>query len=280
MKRVFVVLIVTCLLMTLFGKQQLIAQNVNDNIYIKENIPGKKPVPFPPLREADIMWSKKIWQIIDCREKMNHHLYFPIVDVDDRKSLISLLIYGINNEGLTVYTDDYFKQIMTRDEVYDKFDALPDTQQVTDPETGEMTQKIIEGEIKYEQVTKYEMKEQWYFDKQHSVMKVRILGICPIRTFVNTETGQTEKLRTFWVYFDEARPLFAKQEIFNRNNDAQRISFDDVFWQRRFTSYIVRESNVYDNREIVQYMQGVNNLMEAEKIKQQLFETEHDLWEF
>jgi len=280
MKRVFVVLIVTCLLIVLFGKQQLIAQNVNDNIYIKENVPGKKPVPFPALREADMMWTKKIWQIIDCREKMNHHLYFPIVDIDDRKSLISLLIYGINNEGLTVYTDDEFKQIMTRDEVYDKFDALPDTQQVTDPETGEMTQKIIEGEIKYEQVTKYEIKEQWYFDKQHSVMKVRILGICPIRTYVDDQTGQTEKLRTFWVYFDEARPLFAKQEIFNRNNDAQRISFDDVFWQRRFTSFIVRESNVYDNREIVEYMQGVNNLMEAEKIKQQLFEIEHDLWEF
>lgn len=280
MKRVFVVLIVTCLLIVLFGKQQLIAQNVNDNIYIKENVPGKKPVPFPALREADMMWTKKIWQIIDCREKMNHHLYFPIVDIDDRKSLISLLIYGINNEGLTVYTDDDFKQIMTRDEVYDKFDALPDTQQVTDPETGEMTQKIIEGEIKYEQVTKYEIKEQWYFDKQHSVMKVRILGICPIRTYVDDQTGQTEKLRTFWVYFDEARPLFAKQEIFNRNNDAQRISFDDVFWQRRFTSFIVRESNVYDNREIVEYMQGVNNLMEAEKIKQQLFEIEHDLWEF
>jgi gliding motility associated protien GldN len=280
MKRVFVVLIVTCLLIALFGKQQLLAQNVNDNIYIKENVPGKKPVPFPALREADMMWTKKIWQIIDCREKMNHHLYFPIVDIDDRKSLISLLIYGINNEGLTVYTDDDFKQIMTRDEVYDKFDALPDTQQVTDPETGEMTQKVIEGEIKYEQVTKYEIKEQWYFDKQHSVMKVRILGICPIRTYVDDQTGQTEKLRTFWVYFDEARPLFAKQEIFNRNNDAQRISFDDVFWQRRFTSFIVRESNVYDNREIVEYMQGVNNLMEAERIKQQLFEIEHDLWEF
>ncbi|OFX88140.1 MAG: hypothetical protein A2W99_10665 [Bacteroidetes bacterium GWF2_33_16] len=280
MKRFFVVLIVTSLLLTLFSEQQSYAQNVNDNIYLKENVPGKKPVPFPVLREADIMWSKKIWQIIDCREKMNHHLYFPIIDVDDRKSLISLLIYGINNEGLTVYRDDEFRQLLTRDEVYDLFDALPDTQQVADPETGDLVTRIIEGEIKFEQVTKYEIKEQWYFDKQHSMMRVRILGICPIRTYMDPETGQTEKLRTFWVYFDEARPLFAKQEIFNRNNDAQRISFDDVFWQRRFNSYIVRESNVYNNREIVEYMQGVNNIMEAEKIKQQLFEIEHDLWEF
>jgi gliding motility associated protien GldN len=280
MKRFFVVMIVTSLLVAFFGRQQSFAQNVNDNVYVKENIPGKKPVPFPILREADIMWSQKIWQVIDCREKMNHQLYYPLVDVDNRKSLISLLIYGINNEGLTVYVDDEFKQLMTRDEVYQKFDALPDTQYVPDPNTGELVQKIIEGEIKFEQVTKYELKEQWYFDKQHSMMRVRILGICPIRTWVDAETGQSRKSRTFWVYFDEARPLFAKQEIFNRNNDAQRISFDDIFWQRRFTSYIVRESNVYDNREILSYMQGVNNLMEAERIKQRLFEIEHDLWEF
>ncbi|OFX47037.1 MAG: hypothetical protein A2X13_05515 [Bacteroidetes bacterium GWC2_33_15] len=267
-------------MITLFNNKQTFAQNVNDNIYVKENIPGKRPVPFPVLREADIMWSTKIWQVIECREKMNHHFYYPITDMDDRKSLISLLIYGINNEGLTVYRDDEFKQLMTRDEVYEKFDALPDTQQVTDPETGELVTRIIEGEIKFDQVTKYELKEQWYFDKQHSVMRVRILGICPIRVWIDPETGQSRKARTFWVYFDEARPLFAKQEIFNRNNDAQRISFDDVFWQRRFTSYIVKESNVYNNREIVQYMQGVNNLMEAEAIKQKLFEIEHDLWEF
>jgi len=273
-------MIVTSLLVTFFGKQQSFSQNVNDNVYVKENIPGKKPVPFPIMREADIMWSQKVWQEIDCREKMNHHLYYPWVDVDDRKSLISLLIYAINNEGLTVYADDEFKQLMTRDEVYQKFDALPDTQYVPDPNTGELVQKIIEGEIKVEQVTKYQLKEQWYFDKQHSMMRVRILGICPVRTWIDAETAQARKAKTFWVYFDEARPLFAKQEVFNRNNDAQRISFDDIFWQRRFTSYIIKESNVYDNREISSYMQGVNNLMEAERIKQRLFEIEHDLWEF
>ena len=100
MKKFFVVLLLLGIVGTFFNKQQTIAQNVNDGVYLKENIPGKRPVPYPPLREADILWTKKIWQIIDCREKMNHPFYYPIVDMDDRKSLISLLIYGINNEGL------------------------------------------------------------------------------------------------------------------------------------------------------------------------------------
>lgn len=280
MKRFFVVFLVLGIFGAIFNEQQSYAQNVNDGVYIKENIPGKRPVPYANLREADMLWTKKIWQIIDCREKMNHPFYYPIVDMDDRRSLISLLIYGINNEGLTAFKDHEFKELATRDEVYQMFDALPDTQFVPNPNTGELVQTVIEGEIKYNEVYQYELKEQWYFDKQHSTMKVRVLAICPIRRFMDIETGQIRKQRTFWIYFSEVRPLLAGQEVFNRHNDAQRISFDDMFFQRRFSSYIVRETNVYDNREVVTYMQGLNTLLEAEKIKQELFEMEHDLWEF
>ncbi|MGC9373993.1 MAG: gliding motility protein GldN [Bacteroidales bacterium] len=283
MKRFFVVFLVVGLITTIFNEQQIFAQEetVNDGVYIKENIPGKRPVPYRQLREADIMWSKKIWQVIDCREKMNHPLYFPLEgEVDDRRSLMNLFMYGIRNEGLIVYKDDEFKEIMTLDEVLEKLDALPKTQRITNPETGELEERVIPGSINYDEISQYEIKEQWYFDKQHSTMRVRILGICPIRRYVDVETEQARKERTFWVYFPSARHLLANQEVFNRHNDAQRISFDDLFFQRRFNSYIIAESNVYDNRPISAYMQGVNNLLEAEKIKQDLFEIEHDLWEY
>ncbi|HSH50547.1 MAG TPA: gliding motility protein GldN [Bacteroidales bacterium] len=283
MKRFFVVFLVVGLITTIFNEQQIYAQDetVNDGVYVKENIPGKLPVPYRQLREADIMWSKKIWQVIDCREKMNHPLYFPLEgEVDDRRSLMNLFMYGIRNEGLIVYKDDQFQEIMTLDEVLEKLDALPKTQQVSNPETGELEEKVIAGSINYDEMSQYEIKEQWYFDKQHSTMRVRILGICPIRRYVDVETEQARKERTFWVYFPSARHLMANQEVFNRHNDAQRISFDDLFFQRRFNSYIIAESNVYDNRPISTYMQGVNNLLEAEKIKQELFEIEHDLWEY
>ncbi|MEA3316515.1 MAG: gliding motility protein GldN [Bacteroidota bacterium] len=275
MKKLIVVLIVGFTLVAM-SKQDVNAQNVRDNIYTKENVPGKRPVPYRALREADIMWSKKIWQEIDCREKMNHTIYFPIEDMDDRKSLISLLVYGINNEGLTAFKDDEFKDILTRDEVLGKFDALPKKQ--VDPMTGDSI--TIDGEIRNDEVKSYLLKEQWYFDKQHSTMRIRILGICPIRKYMDPETEQFRKTKTFWIYFDEVRPLLSTQEVFNRNNDAQRISFDDLFFQRRFSSYIVQETNVYDNRPINNYMQGKNTIYEAEKVRQELFEFEHDLWEY
>jgi hypothetical protein len=64
------------------------------------------------------------------------------------------------------------------------------------------------------------------------------------------------------------------------NNDAQRISFDDLFMQRRFEGSIVGESNVYNDRRIIQYEIGKAALFEAERIKNELFDFEHDLWEY
>jgi hypothetical protein len=38
----------------------------------------------------------------------------------------------------------------------------------------------------------------------------------------------------------------------SRQNDSQRMSFDDSFWKRMFHSCIVKESNIYD-RDINTY---------------------------
>lgn len=282
MKKLLFLVVLTGLSLLIYSEGKAQTETVNPNVYVKENIPAKKPIPYRNLREADIMWSKKIWQIIDCREKMNHIFYYPIFEdeLDDRRSLISLLIYGIDNEGLTVYSDEEFREILTRDDVYRLFDALPDTQQIVDPNSGELITQVIDNDIKYDEVKSYEIYEQWFFDRRHSTMRVRILGICPIRSYTDQETQQFRRQKTFYVYFPEVRELLAKQEVFNRNNDANRVSFDDIFMQRRFNSYITQESNVYENRPITVYMSGIHNLMEAERIKQELFEFEHDLWEY
>jgi len=95
------------------------------------------------------------------------------------------------------------------------------------------------------------------------------------------ETGEITKKQTFWVYFPEARTILANTDFFNSFNDAQRISFDDLFFKRQFDSYIIRESNVFDNRLISDYtFGGVQTMQESEKIKTDLFNMEHDLWEY
>lgn len=150
---------------------------------------------------------------------------------------------------------------------------------------GTYVDTTITNERRVDEVKQVLVKEKWFFDKNHSVMSVRIVGLCPIRVYNQLDdqgmpTDAILRRQTFWVYFPELRPLFARHEMFNENNDAQRISFDDYFTQRRFNSYIFAESNVYSNRVISSYTMGLDALLEADRIKQYLFETEHDLWEY
>lgn len=264
-------------------------QDFLPEVYTREHIRNKRPVPYAYVREADVVWAKDIYRIVDLRQKQNLELYYPIKPIGDRMSLVTLLLYGIDNEGIRAFntTDvrNEFVVQMTKDDIDEAFGAGIDTIRVPDVNTGLMQETVIHNERKVDEVKQIMLKEKWFFDKNHSVMKVQIVGICPIRLYAqlddqNMPTDIILKQKTFWVYFPEVRSILANHEIFNRNNDAQRISFDDYFWQRRFSSYIVAESNVYDNRTVTSYALGMDAQLESEKIKNWIFEMEHDLWEY
>jgi hypothetical protein len=63
------------------------------------------------------------------------------------------------------------------------------------------------------------------------------------------------------------------------NYDNRLLSWEDVFEGRLFTSFITKESNVHD-RFIGSYATGIDNLLESDRIKQEMFEFEHDLWTY
>ena len=131
-------------------------------------------------------------------------------------------------------------------------------------------------------VKKWRLKEEWFFDKQRSVMDVRIVAIAPLKEDRDEVNGQI--LGTFsplfWVYFPEAREILINAEVFNLvKNDAERRTYDDIFWLFMFGSTITKEANVMD-RKINEYMVGLDALLEAERIKTEIFNMEHDLWEY
>jgi gliding motility associated protien GldN len=202
---------------------------------------------------------------------------------------VQLILWGIDNEGIRAFSSvdrrNEFTIPLDRNQIDETMDAGEQIIKKEDINTGQYRDTTIMNERKTDEVKQILVKEKWFFDKNHSVMNVRIVGICPIRVYNKLDdqgmpTDAILKEKTFWVYFPEIRPLLARHEIFNSSNDAQRISFDDYFMQRRFHSYIFAESNVYENRAINQYALGMDALLEAEKIKTWLFEMEHDLWEY
>lgn len=261
------------------------AQTVLDGAYIKEHTKTQRVVPYPFIREADVMWYRRVWREIDLREKINLPLYYPTEPIHDRKSLFDIIRQGILDDGsITAYDvgptgqDDEFTKPLLPTEVKALL-SKTDTTQTEDILTGEMKQVISTNDVKSESIKKYVLKEDWIFDKQRSVMDIRIIGLCP-KQEVRGDQGEVRGYKPlFWLYFPELRYVLVNWDVFNRENDAERRSFDHVFWTRQFNSTITKVSNVYD-RNIVQYQSGIDALLESERIKADLFDFEHDLWNF
>lgn len=266
-------------------------------VYDKEHIPKKDPIPYPFVREADVMWEKVIWRMINLREKMNHPYYFPTKPIGDRKSLTSLLLEALEHPvpGHPVFAykpllNYEFEQPINIEDIYKTLDVDSIYEPVTDSLTGVTLMKLTAVDIRLNDVTRLLVKEKWFFDRKYSSLQVRIIGICPMRVFPMTITDQTTGISVptgdinqqplFWVYYPEVRFYLARQETFNANNDAQPISFDDMFNQRLFSSYIYKESNVFNDRPINSYAKGMDAMFESDRIKQSIFEYEHDLWEY
>jgi gliding motility associated protien GldN len=110
-------------------------------------------------------------------------------------------------------------------------------------------------------------------------MQVRILGIAPLIDVKDDNGNFRYEKPMFWVYYPEARESLARERVFNFGNDTSPMTWEDLFEMRFFSSYIYKESNVFDRR-LQEYLSGVDLLLEADKIKQEIFNFEHDLWSY
>jgi len=262
----------------------MFAQNkVLDKPWIKENTPTRRVIPYTHVREADVMWHRRIWRVIDLREKINHPLYYPIVPIQDRKSLFDVLKEGILEGTITAYSDadDEFTIQLTKAEAKNKMGSWKENKQYDDfgEEIIGASDSIYE-DFSSQDIVEYRLKEDWFFDRERSIMDVRIIGIAPARNNIDMSTGESKgKELMFWVYFPEARYVLANYDVFNRQNEAEKRTYEDIFWKRIFNSFIYKRSNVYD-RNNKEYLKGLDLILESDNIKEDMFNMEHDMWHF
>src|ERR1035437_3495213 len=265
----------------------VLGPSVNNGVYIPEHLPNRKPILYVPLREADVMWEHRIWRVIDLREKINHPLYYPEDEESTKRpSLFSVIKKGIMNHELSVYdpnpavynADEEFKIEYPVSEAQKSF-FREVTFMKQDTATGEMVSVTVPDTIKPADIRQYYIKEDWFFDKQRSIMDVRILGLAPVIETID-DKGQFKAYKVlFWLYYPGCRNLFSKYQCFNPYNDAEWRTFDEIFHKRQFSSYIREETNVY-NRPINVYAQGIDALLASEEIKDNIFKFEHDMWNY
>ena len=279
--------IIICLTAFLFTSVDALAQvnnnKVLDGAFIKETAPTRRVIPYTHVREADVMYYKRVWREIDVREKMNHPLYYPTTPINEigyvRMSLYDIITTGVDEGTLIPYDEADCEVALTKTEAFDKLSREVVTYE-ENLETGELTEVVVQDPIGGVDIAKYWIKEDWFFDRERSVMEVRIIGILPIINDI-ADDGTVRGLKgLFWIYFPEARYVFANHEVSNGNNDGARITFEDYFRKRIFSSYIRQETNVYNNRTLDSYTKNVDRLLEARRIEQEIINIEHDMWQF
>lgn len=269
---------------TFIGLSLLCVIAVSQNSFAQKNSvlggSNKVIIPYPHLHEADVMYSKQIWRVIDLREKMNLDFYFPTENIAESKSLMQLIWHAITvEESITAYEDENdgeLKTVIPVVELLKRFNYW-DTTQIENPATGQLMQTVTPHLFQTADVKQFRIKEEWYFNKEQSLMQVKIVAICPVLYTIKNDEPRI--IPMFWFYFPEARTPFKKVEVFNKKNDTEKMTYEEVFLKRKFSSYVYKQSNVY-NRRISKYLIGADGLLESESIKEEMRNAEADWWEY
>lgn len=259
----------------------------DDFTYTNTNAPERKAAPYPELYQVDVAWQKRIERIIDSREKQNNCLNWP------RNHMGKIVHQAVLNGVLTPFKDDTLKTFYTPEEVKE-LGGVESTISIPDPNFPDDPYAMIDSTINEpfdpEKIVKWRVIEDWIFDRKHSRMIVRIIAIAPLFRPVIGGTELPEQ-PLYWIRWDDEKSLtntdlrkfLVNIEMFNRSNDANRLSMMQFFEQRMFSSYIIKQSNEFDMH--IKYYEEFKDdpfaaLLESERIKQNLFEMEHDLWEY
>ena len=270
-------------LMLCFAHVDAQENKVLDGVFIKQTAPTKRVVPYTHVREADVMYYKRLTRRIDLKQKLNFPLYYPDKAIKEigyvRMPLIDIIQQGVTEGTLTAYQNDDFQQPLTKSEAEGKL-AQEITIDREDPVTGEFITETKNEPITADRIIGYELKEDWFFDRERSVMEVRIIGLQPIYMSMSDDGTDRGPAGSYWIYFPEARFVFANHEVYNPGNDGARLTFEDYFRKRIFSSYVTSETNVYSNRLLMDYTTGIDMLLESRRIEEEIINTEHDMWQY
>jgi gliding motility associated protien GldN len=251
-----------------------------DSVYAFQQ---RKVIDYASIREADVMWSQRIWRRIEVKEKLNLPIFYPLEDISDRDNLLEIIKDAMRAEEIQPFDSrpvdaDEFKHPMAvtdADSLMGKTIVEQDIDEYGDPIFTEQFDFFTSSEL-----VSYEIKEDWYFDKQRSQTVVEIRGIMPIFEYFDGDKGIMVPKNGPWFYFPEVRYALINKEVFNRNNESARLTFDDLFMKRYFSSHIVKAANVYNRSLLAAGYKGLDLLLEAENLKKEMFIFEHDLWSF
>lgn len=279
------------LLLTTQAVGQTVERNPND-FHSSQPQGNAKPLPFPFLREDDVVWSTTLWKTIDCNELFNQFFYFPSDEyiTFGKKSLAYILWDAMVAEEIPIYEDDELK-IPIDNEAFFKRYTRPDTILLEigyDDDDNELYETVIKPRFfDGSEVFEYALREVWFVGRQDSRQDSRRIALAPMKETYRVVGGGVPdiylgRLPIFWVPMQNprVRNLLVRYTAYvDPNNMVAQPSWDWVFINQHYTAYTTRESNMQD-RAISSYVTGHDAIIEAERIEEKVFEIENEMWEY
>lgn len=249
----------------------------------RSQVKDRKPLEYENLRDDDNLWSEFLWREIDAREKVNQAFMYSGKDDNGDQRFFSIMLNAIKNDSVTAFSadNDRFTTPLTTDQVLNMTAGAYDTVEVADPVTGAI-ERVITKKPKFssDSVYTFRIKEQLIFDKEASRLFTRIIGIAPIAKQVIG--GKSQPRILFWIYYPDLRKTLSKTDVYNPKNFSSRMTWEEVFEYRYFSSYIIKTSanNPGDKFLNAMIKDPLFRLLEGENIKQRIFNYEQDLWQY
>lgn len=246
----------------------------------------QKPVPPQQIREANVLFSKRVWRVIDLREKQNKIADWP------RNPLTSILYQAALEGKLRAYVDDSLKTFMDLEQFGKKGAETIIIKKLLDPEGDDdgpyKMDTVTEPFKPTERVKQLLIMEEWYFDSKESSQRVQIIAIAPLyeRMVTGVEMGTTPLCWfKFYDRFDkeiDCRDILVNQQMYNGGNTYNKFTYDDWFLQRKFNSFIIKESNPYDifiadDPDVKR--NGLDALIRAARVRENMQQLEEDYYE-
>ena len=319
MKKLFIIVLIFAGIITANAQHQINSffnQNGTIRLETQELDEASDTLASVFHRTEDVVWSRLIYRVIDMRYKQNYQLYFPVTSADPQyRNLFKVMLDAIV-DGMPVYEKSQEPgDIKPRLETPLAKDQIPgllntDREGISDGDIAtsdymlihydSVTDKMSFNDYMYQQYVRNQLKfmilEVVFFDKHYSRLFSKIIAIAPMSSedIEGEDTPITDALYQslrFWVVYDDFRPYMARQYMIPQSNDSKRVTFEQFFAQKLYTSYIIGDSNMYDRMLAEAATRGRDEqedkaLIERElkkeqqRIENELMTFELDLWEY
>ena len=267
-------------------------ERMPDDFHVGQQQGHAKPIPYPFLREEDVVWSTTLWKNIDCNELFNQFFYFPSDEyiTFGKKSLAYIIWDAMAADEIPIYEDDELKIPLDNKAFFERY-TRADTILLEigyDDDDNELYETVIKPRFfDGSEVFEYALREVWFIGRQDSRQDSRRIALAPLKETYRVVGGGVPdiylgRIPIFWIPMQNPRVrnlLVRYTAYIDPNNMVNQPSWDWVFLNQHYSAYLTRESNIYD-RTISSYAFGEDAIREAEYIEDKVFDIENEMWEY